>query len=119
MNSSWRDRGAKRRSIIVMMTDASAHDLGTRYEFEQQEFPTPRTLDELKMRWGCVGDEEESVFGTRNFDTRRLVLLTPDSSPWSEVGGKFERTIWLPSLAGAGLSELEWDEICKIVVRSI
>ena len=68
---------------------------------------------------GCVGDEEESVFGVRNFNTRRLILLTPDAFPWAEVSEKFERNIWIPAPAGAGLSELEWDEICKIVVRSI
>lgn len=119
MNSSWREQGLKRRSIIVMLTDASAHPLGAvPYEVEQQAFPTPRDLHELELRWGTVGDEEESVFGPRNFSGRRLVLLTPDTYPWTKVAD-FQRTVWVPTLAGAGLSEMEWDEICKRIVASV
>ncbi len=119
MNSSWREKGLKRRSIIVMLTDASAHPLGaTRYELEQQSFPTPKDLHELELRWGTIGDEDESVFGSHNFSGRRLVLLTPDTYPWTKVAD-FQRTVWVPTLAGAGLSELEWDEICLRIVASV
>lgn len=120
MNSSWRERGLKRRSIVVLLTDASAHPLGTHhYELEQQAFPTPKNFYELKKRWGCEGETEESVFGEENFNSRRLVLLTPDCAPWNDIGDQFERTLWVPSEAGAGLSELEWDEICKRIVQSV
>ena len=120
MNSSWRERGERRRSIIVMMTDASAHELGRdEYELEQSLFPTPKNLDELNMRWGRYGDEEESVFGAVNINNRRLVLLAPDLSPWNDIGDKWERTVWLPSMAGAGLSELDWDAIARLIVTTV
>lgn len=119
MNSSWRESGLKRRSIIVMLTDAPAHPLGeTKYEIEQQAFPTPKDLHELELRWGLIGLEAESVFGVKNFGGRRLVLLTPDAFPWADVAN-FQRTVWVPTQAGVGLSELEWDEICKRIVASV
>lgn len=120
MNSSWRERGSKRRSIVLLMTDASAHPLGTHYyELEQQAFPTPKDFYELKKRWGCEGEQKESIFGGDNFNSRRLVLLAPDCMPWNDIGEQFERTLWVPTEAGAGLSELEWDEICKRIIESV
>ncbi len=120
MNSSWRERGERRRSIIVMMTDASAHNLGKdEYVLEQSLFPTPKTLVELNIRWGRLGDKEESVFGAVNYENRRLILLAPDLAPWNDIGDKWERTAWLPSMAGAGLSELDWDAIARIIVKTV
>jgi len=116
MNSDWQTVGKRRRHIIVLATDDSAHRLGKfPFELEQVKFPTPKDMAELQKRWGIIGMDEHSVMDK---SARRLVLFAPDKDPWPSLE-KWPNVTWLPSSAGAGLSETEFREICSSIAASV
>ena len=115
MNSDWQTVGERRRHIIVLATDDSAHPLGKfPYELEQVKFPTPKDVVELEKRWGIIGMNEHAVMDK---SARRLVIFAPDKSPWG-VLESWPQVIWFPSAAGEGLSETEFEQICAGIASS-
>lgn len=116
MRSPWRNV-LRSRHVIVMLTDASAHPLGT-YEFPsdhfQDEIKPPRSLTELKSHWGIAGEA-----GVMNTQARRLVLFAPDTTPWNDVGEHWENVIWLPSRAGEGCADTDIDTILRQIAKSV
>jgi hypothetical protein len=116
MNSDWQHVGRRRRHIIVLATDDSAHPLGKfPFELEQVKFPTPKDMTELEKRWGILGMDEHAVMDK---NSRRLVLFAPDKSPWGLLE-KWPSVMWLPSAAGSGLSDTEFRQICSIIAQSV
>ena len=116
MNSDWQTVGKRRRHIIVLATDDSAHPLGKfPYELEQVKFPTPKDVDELEKRWGIAGMDEHAVMDK---NARRLVIFAPDKSPWG-VLESWPQVIWFPSAAGDGLNETEFRQICAGIAASV
>lgn len=92
MNSDWQKHefsiGAHNtyRHLIVIMSDAPTHALG--YGKNNNVFyPSnmPINFDELYDMW-----EEKMPKG------KRLILLTPDTNPWTEVGMIFNSCIHYP-----------------------
>ena len=99
----------------MLFTDASAHKLESRVgevpaAFREQ---VPASLDELTARW------DGSSPGRLKKFARRLILFAPDSYPWNVLGDAWGQTVWLPSQAGAGLEELEFDCIRSALVNQI
>ena len=117
MNSDWQTAGSRRRHIIVLATDDSAHPLGKfPYEMEQVPFATPKNLSELQKRWGIPGVEDQALMDK---NARRLLIFAPDKQPWAEIGDTWERTTWFPSAAGSGLTGVELDVICNSLAASV
>jgi len=115
MNSDWQTSGKRRRHIIVLATDDSAHPFGKfSYELEQVKFPTPRDMAELQKRWGIIGMDEHAVMDK---NARRLVLFAPDKDPWGQLE-KWPNVTWFPSAAGAGLLDTEFREICASIAAA-
>jgi len=113
--SAWTHEGNKQRHLIVMFTDASAHKLEDRVGEVPGAFrdQVPSSLDELTDRW----DGNQSV---RIKDkARRLVIFGPDAYPWNVIGDSWGQTVWLPSQAGKGLEDVEYETILKMIVESI
>jgi hypothetical protein len=115
-SSAWTHDGDKQRHVIVMFTDASAHKLESRVG----EVPAalreqvPGSLDDLTDRW------EGKNQGVRLLkEARRLLVFGPDAYPWNVIGDSWSQTIWLPSQAGSGLDEVEYETILKMVSESI
>jgi hypothetical protein len=52
-------------------------------------------------------------------EARRLLVFGPDAYPWNVIGDSWSQTIWLPSQAGSGLDEVEYETILKMVSESI
>jgi hypothetical protein len=116
MNSDWQNAGKRRRHIIVLATDDSAHPLGKfPYELEQVKFPTPKDVVELEKRWGIAGMDEHAVMDK---NARRLVIFAPDKSPWGLLE-RWPQVIWFPSAAGEGLNETEFRQICAGIASSV
>jgi len=115
IRSPWRKAALKSRHIIVMFTDASAHELG-KFPFKslQDAIAVPKTLGEMQGRWGDAGDP-----GLMNVASKRLVLFAPDAYPWNEIGESWENTNWFPSQAGNGCAEIELKQIIQTVAGSV
>lgn len=116
MNSDWQNVGKRRRHIIVLATDDTAHALGKfPFELDQARFPTPKNVPELERRWGIFGLDDEAVMDK---NAKRMVLFAPDMEPWTKFES-WQNVTWLPSAAGSGLSNKEFREICAVLSRSV
>jgi len=113
--SNWTHEGDKQRHVIVMFTDASAHKLESRVGEIPSAFrdQVPASLDELTDRW--AGNQAVRLKRT----ARRLVIFGPDAYPWNVIGDAWGQTVWLPSQAGKGLEDVEYETILKMIVNSV
>lgn len=111
IQSPWyKNSRSKKRSIIVVWTDATAHPLEKAQESPPQHYPEhmPASLDELTDAW----DELPAA-------SRRLLLYAPDQPPWNDIGHNWDQTIYFPSIAGEGLAEHDMDTILEAIANSI
>jgi len=107
IKSDWNPDGIKKRHIIVVFTDASAHRLERTSEyFKPANYPQemPSTLTELSDMWN-----------TMNMATKRLYLFAPDAYPWSTICMEWEQTVWLPSIAGGGISATDMEVVLNLL----
>jgi hypothetical protein len=113
MHSDWRREGVKRRQVIVVWTDASAHPLG-----ESGSLPSGLTgkvatdFDKLMDLWSG----QDAVVDA---NAKRLVLFAPDAWPWSEIGNFWSETIHHASRAGEGLGDVDYATILDVVAGSV
>lgn len=110
LNSEWEKAQdfQRQRYVIVVWTDASAHELekGLKPSYYPQDIP--KTLDDLADIW----DDTSNT-------AKRLLLFAPDAYPWSAIASSWDNTIQLPSSAGQGMEEYEMGEILDAVANSI
>lgn len=108
IKSKWTTEGAKKRQVIVLWTDAPAHDLG--YGARSSYYPNgmPRSLSELNDWWDEL-----------SFNAKRLVLFAPDSDQWSYISQNWDNTVHVPSAAGNGLAEQSYSEILSVIANSV
>lgn len=113
--SSWTHEGDRQRHVIVMFTDASAHKLESRVGEVPSVYrdQVPASLDELTHRW----DSNQAV-GLKK-SAKRLLIFGPDAYPWNTIGDSWGQTVWLPSQAGKGLEDVEYQTILETIVNSI
>lgn len=81
MGSDWCEDGWRKRHIIALFTDASAHDLG--HGRSASTYPItgmPSTFGELSEMWG---DEDDP--GEMDYNAKRLLLFAPDVSYWHTI----------------------------------
>jgi len=110
--SDWNLSGMKNRQVIVVWTDASAHPLETASKSASYPKGMPRDFDELTDWW-------EGQRSNLDASAKRLILFTPDSAGWSEIGSNWEQTIHLQSQAGGGLSDVEYSTILDVIANSV
>jgi hypothetical protein len=110
MHSDWSRLKGKCRHVIVLLTDTAA-DVSTSAGWSRPaSSQTP--LDHVTDLW------EEGVNISMRRGSSFLVLLAPDVAPWNAIGDAWTRTVFLPSKAGDGLSEVEYDTILEVIVNS-
>ena len=107
INSAWTADGDRRRHVIVIMTDASAHPLEKGVGKVPSAFASqiPSSFDELSDMW--TGGQAT------------LVLFTPDMSPWSTIIQHWGNVVMFPSQGGVVPSPVEYDEIIDILVTGV
>jgi hypothetical protein len=117
IDSDWERGLDRRRHVIVMFTDASAHPLGDASVRDAPTYPkaAPASIDELFERWGYQSSEETSMENA----AKRLLLFAPDTIPWNAIAADWDNTIFLPSRAGEGLDDHEMGEIIEAIANSI
>jgi hypothetical protein len=117
IDSDWERGLDRRRHVIAMFTDASAHQLGDAAARIVPTYPqsVPATIDELFDRWGYPSSQEAAMENA----AKRLLLFAPDTLPWNVIAADWNNTIFLPSKAGEGLEEVEMAEIIEAIANSI
>ena len=93
IKSDWTQEGLKKRHVIVVFTDASAHKLEK--DVDARVPGMPKNLNEAEILW-CAASQDADV--KLDQQAKRLVLFAPNSYPWSDIV-----TDW----------DLAWHEICK------
>lgn len=113
INSDWNKSGDKRREIIIVWTDASAHPLEKSESSSSSNYPTnvAKNFDDLTDWW--EGQEKMSS------SAKRLVVFAPDAYPWTEVANHWENTVHYPSKAGMGLDDVHYTTILDAIVQSV
>ena len=113
IKSDWNKSGDKRREIVVMYTDASAHPLdktSDKPSFYPQGIPS--NFNELTDIWS---GQDTYVSQT----AQRLIIYAPDCKPWSDISNEWENSIHYASRAGEGLQELDYETILSAIVKSV
>lgn len=117
--------GEKRRHIIVLFTDASAHP------FEQQQYGVPenypnnmpQNMLELKQVWGeaeiSLGSaRSRELGGAMNYSAKRMVIFAPEVKPWTDIR-VFSQVQLVPIDRGNGGAELTADQILPKITDSV
>lgn len=113
MRSEWNKSGDKRREIIVVYTDASAHPLDSPSS-KPSNYPSglPKNLNELADWWSG-----QDTYVSQN--AQRLIIYAPDSNPWADISNEWENSIHYASQAGMGLKEIDYETILSAIVKSV
>jgi hypothetical protein len=113
--SDWERGLDRRRHIIAMFTDASAHPLGHGAGASTYPQQIPPTIDDLFEQWGYGSSQSATMENA----AKRLLLFTPDTTPWNVMAADWNNTIYFPSQAGSGLEEYEMNEIVDLIANSV
>ncbi|MEO0644652.1 MAG: VWA domain-containing protein [Cyanobacteria bacterium J06650_10] len=110
LNSDWEQSQdfSKQRYVVIVYTDASAHDLEKAGKPSHYPKDIPGSFDDLTDFWSDIPAP-----------AKRLLLFAPDASPWTVMASSWENTIHFASQAGNGLEEIEMDEILNAIAGSI
>lgn len=118
MASDWQSpaQNKKRRQIIVVWTDASTHKLGFGRAAENYDPNMPVDFETLTEWWG---DDEDSTNAKMHYGSKRLVLFAPKAAYWTTIHENWDNVIFIPTVAGQGLKEHQYEEIIRLLVGSI
>lgn len=115
IRADWERALDRRRHIVVMCTDASAHPLG---KFpapgHDEQRPMPASLEELQAIWGDEIDE-----GEMDYAAKRLLIFAPDVYPWADATGLFENCIYVPTVGTSGLSDQDQNAVISKIAGSV
>lgn len=113
--SDWERGLDRRRHVVVLFTDASAHPLEAARARAVPGYPTglPATFDELTDMW----DDPQGA--AMEFAAKRLLLYAPDVYPWNVISANWDNVLHFPSRAGAGLNEVQFGQIVDAIAGSV
>ena len=114
IHSPWDNESAKRRQVIVMWTDASAHQLEKNKGAKPAGYPRdlPADFDELTDLW-------QSQDSPVHASWKRLLLFSPDVYPWTDIANSWDDTVHYTSKAGAGLGDKDYKSILDAIAQSV
>ena len=112
LRSPWVRAGDRRRHVVVVWTDASAHPLEEAARRRGRGYPDglPRSFAELSAFWDGEAMDRSA---------KRLLLYAPDVAPWTDIQDGWENVVHIVSRAGNGLGELEYAEVLEVIANSI
>lgn len=114
IRSKWNTEGLKRRQLIVVWSDASTHPLGFGKHIENYPKKMAVDFNELTKWWG---DKDNN--GYMDYNSKRLILFTPDVPGWSDIRNSWDNVIHYMSEAGKGLEEVNYNQIIDAIAYSI
>lgn len=124
MQSDFVKEGDKRRHIIVMFTDASAHTYEQQKEGVPTNYPTNmfKSLGDLYSAWGtgqAALGAYNSISNSMDKDAKRLVLFAPSVYPWNALEIDLENVIRKGMDKGNGGKDLDLEDVIALVANSI
>lgn len=113
--SPWERGLDRRRHVVVLFTDASAHPLEAAAGRYVPGYPTAiaNTFDGLTDVW----DDPQGV--VVEFAAKRLLMFAPDVYPWNIISTNWDNVLHYPSPAGQGLNDLEFGQIVDAIAGSV
>lgn len=111
------EQGQKIRQIVVMLTDAAAHELSDPRRMELMSDQTrsglypagvPEDLQGLYAEWESKMDP----------NGRRMLVFAPNAYPWT-VLSSWPDVYHVPSTAGVGIDRAEFDQVIKAIAGSM
>lgn len=113
MKSDWTKVGDKKRQIIVVWTDASAHPLEKSGSSKSDNYPSdmPTNFDELTDMWEGQG--------YMNASAKRLIIFSPDAYAWTDIENHWNQTLHYASKAGDGLADVDYQTILDVIANSV
>lgn len=117
VQAPWETGLDRRRHVIVLFTDAPAHELGDPRQTSARTYPqnAPGSLAELFQQWGHARSQNALMENS----AKRLLLFAPEDQPWEAIAEEWNHTLFFPSEAGEGLEEWEMDEIINTIANSL
>ena len=112
VNSPWTTTGDRRRQVIVVWTDQPAQPLDPSVLPADLASRVPADFSALTDVW----EDEQGVMGS---SSKRLILFAPDGPGWSDISSVWENVVHHPSLAGGGLSEVDYGTIIDSIGNSV
>jgi hypothetical protein len=114
LQSDWERGLDRRRHVVVLFTDASAHPLEAAHGRHIPGYPAiPATFDDLTDTW----DDPQGM--VMEFSAKRLLMYAPDVYPWNVISASWDNVLHYPSNAGRGLNEVEFDQIVDAIAGSV
>jgi len=113
MLSPWERGSDKRRHIIVLVTDASAHPIERAASAGLLPPGFPTNFNELYDAW------EGGQSGGMEHSAKRLLMYAPDLEPWRGISDLWSNTLHFPSRAGDGLEDFTFAEILNQIASSV
>ena len=108
IKTGWSSGVTRRRHIVIMYTDAPAHDLGYRkYSRYYPADPMPKDFEELTEWWNRL-DAKAS----------RFILFAPDEDYWSRINAEWPN-VFLKPLEDVLHSPLGYDQIIEAISNSL
>jgi hypothetical protein len=111
IKSEWTQESSKRRHIIVLWTDASAHKLDKSGKPGNYPAGMAKDFNELTDWW-----EGDAYLGA---SAKRLIIFSPDAYPWTDIATNWSNSIHYPSAAGEGLSDVDYTSILDAIANSV
>lgn len=124
LRSDFVKDGDKKRHVIVLFTDASAHKFEQQKDGVPNNYPTRmfRNLGDLYLTWGTGQDVlgVSSDYSAQMLkDAKRLVLFAPSLYPWNEIEMDLENVIRKDIDKGNGGRDLDLDDVIALISNSI
>lgn len=113
IRSPWTSGGTKRRHIIAVWTDASAHPLEKNADAKPARYPVgvPADFNDLTDLW----EGQDAM----DLNAQRLVLFAPDAYPWADISNHWENVVQYPSKSGQGMSEMDYGAVLDMIANSL
>ncbi len=103
IRSDWTppQQGIDRRQIIVLWTDAPAHELGYGKSVDIYPKEMAKNFSELTSWWGELDEEaracqEATGKAYVSYESKRLILYAPEEEPWSTIARSWKNVILVP-----------------------
>ncbi len=123
IRSPWEQKGIKKRHVIVVWTDAPAHELG--YGSAAPNYPAnmARNFEELTLWW-----DGPQHGGYMDQHAKRLMMFAPAEykdgenivrSHWDTISRSWDNAILAPVVSDKGLEEWQYDEILSAICNTI
>ena len=111
MRWAWARVADRKRHVVVVWTDASAHRLEDASRRGTPGYPQnlPRDWAELSTLWA----------GGMDRFAKRLLIYAPDVAPWTDIQEEWESVVHIVSQAGRGLSEFDYADVLGTIANSI